>query len=216
MEIIISSASTTIAIIIAFFGGILWKYVDAYLQKKANNYATKQDIENITTKTKSIQTEFQKNLEKFSTDLQFKYKIYENQYINLYSKLYHCVCESEAKRYVYEQTKEEKIDFENVPIPAYKNENGVLVYKIVKLVDENIDSVSPDLLKIVCVLKIVKENLTKEDNNCKILELKKSAEKELIKIIVNDYCWLRKQLHILYDDKEVEKLNTGRFIADRF
>ena len=67
---------------IAFFiSPFLFKhYIPAYLQKKAENLATKQDIEDITNKIESVKLLYEKNLLKFTT--------YHQKQSEVISKLY--------------------------------------------------------------------------------------------------------------------------------
>ena len=46
----------------------IWKALDSYLIKKAENYATKQDVTQITKRTEEIQSEFYKIRSEFDTD----------------------------------------------------------------------------------------------------------------------------------------------------
>ena len=74
---------------------ILTPCLIVYLNEKAKNLATKQDIEEITRKTESIQKEFKESFEIFSSDVEFKYDFYFKQYSILYSHLYSIITQSE-------------------------------------------------------------------------------------------------------------------------
>ena len=65
------------------------------MQEKGRNIATKQDIQEITRKTEEVQQEFRKDIEKYNSDLHFKYDYYYKQYTELYCYLYAIVVQSE-------------------------------------------------------------------------------------------------------------------------
>ena len=60
----------------------------SYMKEKGKNLATKEDIQEITRMTESVQKEFREGFEEFSSDLNFKYEFYYKRYSELYCKLY--------------------------------------------------------------------------------------------------------------------------------
>lgn len=75
-----------------------------YFEKKAENFATKQDVAEMRTKAEEVQAEFHRINERFDADLKFKYQFFEDQYKKLYGGLFEKVCKSEALRCVLKET----------------------------------------------------------------------------------------------------------------
>lgn len=69
------------------------------MDKKGENIATKEDIEEITRKTEEVQREFKEEFEAFSSDMKFKYDFFYKQYSKLYCKLYAIIIQSEYVRH---------------------------------------------------------------------------------------------------------------------
>ena len=69
------------------------------MDKKGENLATKEDIEEITRKTEEVQREFKEEFEAFSSDMKFKYDFFYKQYLELYCKLYAIIIQSEYVRH---------------------------------------------------------------------------------------------------------------------
>lgn len=90
-------------------------YLPSYMDKKGENLATKEDVEEITRKTEEVQKEFKERFEEFSSDMKFKYDFFYKQYSELYCKLYAIVIQSEYVRHFIEVNDGEKIDFEETP-----------------------------------------------------------------------------------------------------
>ena len=62
-------------IAIIFIGGLFTKhYLPTYMDKKGENLATKEDVEEITKLTEQVQKEFNEAFELFSSDVKFKYE----------------------------------------------------------------------------------------------------------------------------------------------
>lgn len=71
------------------------------MSKKGENLATKEDIEEITSKTEEVQRQFKEQFELFSSDVRFKYDFNYKQYSELYCKLYSIIIQSEyVRRYI--------------------------------------------------------------------------------------------------------------------
>lgn len=90
---------------------ILTPILIVYLNEKSKNLATKQDIEEITRKTESVQKEFKESFEVFSSDIEFKYEFYFEQYSRLYSRLYPIVIQSEYLRYFIKISEKKRLSF---------------------------------------------------------------------------------------------------------
>ena len=73
MEYIIIGVNVILTITLGLF---IKNYLPSYMDKKGENLATKEDIQEITRKTEEVQQEFRVGLEEFSSDLQFKYIIH--------------------------------------------------------------------------------------------------------------------------------------------
>lgn len=85
------------------------------MDKKGENLATKEDIEEITRKTEEVQREFKEEFEAFSSDMRFKYDFYYKQYSNLYCKLYAIIIQSEYVRHFIQIKDGKVITFEEAP-----------------------------------------------------------------------------------------------------
>ncbi len=79
----------------------------SYMKEKGKNLATKEDIQEITRMTESVQKEFREGFEEFSSDLNFKYE--------LYYKLYSIIIQSEYVRHFIKLTDGNEYSFEEIP-----------------------------------------------------------------------------------------------------
>ena len=103
-------------IAIIFIGGLFTKhYLPTYMDKKGENLATKEDVEEITKLTEQVQKEFNEAFELFSSDVKFKYEYNYKQYSELYCKLYAIVVQSEYVRRYIKLCENEEISFEEAP-----------------------------------------------------------------------------------------------------
>lgn len=132
-----------IAIILLIFGaGLITKYyLPSYMDKKGENLATKEDVEEITRKTEGVQKEFKEGFAAFSSDMKFKYDFLYKQYSELYCRLYAIVIQSEYVRRFVKLTEDKDISFVDAPFleisPTYREtttwniggENGSSVSK---------------------------------------------------------------------------------------
>lgn len=205
---------------IAVIGTKMWSSIDFYFAEKAKNLATKQDVVEITMKTEAVQTEFHKIIEIFDADLAFKYQFCEKQYNDLYSQLYQKICESEGLRYVLNNLAEEHMNYSDFPVVEFASENeedicqsygDSTINQILNLVSMNYIYASPELVKIVSVLR----NVEKQGNNLaeeKVRKSKIQLRKKLTNIIVEDYNRLRRELHFPGINDESGKLEKGEFI----
>ena len=192
----------------------IWDSSNSYFNEKAKNYATKQDIEEITRKTESVQIEFKQKLEEFEADLSFKYNFYEKQYTLLYSNLYRMISYSNSIIY-FGLNIEKDNEYKNVPIAEfnldneeeYENRAAIIcsdsnesnehtsITNILELVENNVMYASPQLIDIcmaLCYLR-KRDDLSNNDMyNESVIKLRK----KLVEVIVKDYNWLRNQLRL--------------------
>jgi hypothetical protein len=105
-----------ITMVSAFVLGLFMKnYFPAYMDKKGENLATKEDIAEITRKTEEVQSEFKEQFQLFSSDLKFKYDFFYRQYAELYSNLYAIIMQSEYIRRFMLLNDGKNVPFEEVP-----------------------------------------------------------------------------------------------------
>lgn len=115
MDWLIAILNVIILIALYFVRQVVKKSLPTYMEEKAKNLATKQDIEEITRKTEEVQKEFREDFERFSTDVQFKYEYHHKQFEELYSKLYEIIAQSEyTRRFIY-LTGGKECTFEDCP-----------------------------------------------------------------------------------------------------
>lgn len=223
-EILIGAAYVAIFILF-YLGQKLWLSLDKYFEKKAENMATKQDITEITRRTETVQAEFHKVLSKFDADLKFKYEFYEKQYTELYSELFYEICNSEALRYVLVNICGKHLEFANVPIlkctlgkkgheDTLSIEENSIEKKIINLVYQKHIYASPELLKLICTLDKVLSHKKNEKMQKSISQITCELKIKLVKTILKDYHWLRKQLMLQNSEDEIFKLETGTFISN--
>lgn len=191
----------------------VWSAIDSYFETKAVNYATKQDVALITEKTEEVQALFKKDMEEFNADLQFKYKMHEIQYSDLYSKLYQIICKSESFRYLL--LKQNVLtSFEEVPIVELANKESNIVQEIIDLVNNEHAKATPELVKIVNLLDVFEHikysREYTEDDEKLVIKIKAN----LVKTILKDCHWLRTQLQLPYCEEEIEHLDTDSFLIE--
>ncbi len=87
----------------------------SYMKEKGKNLATKEDIQEITRMTESVQKELREGFEEFSSDLNFKYEFYYKRYSELYCKLYAIIIQSEYVRHFIKLTDGNEYSFEEIP-----------------------------------------------------------------------------------------------------
>lgn len=213
IESLLVIVSILVCVVIGFLLKAWKESFDDYFAQKAVNLATKQDVEEITEKTESVLARYREDQSKFEADLQYKYELYKEQYVNLYATLYWEVCISEATRGAVNNIAKANYTFEDVPIASYEDVDTV-IKRITELVEKNKQLVSPQLMKIVVSLKVVEfeieQRLSLEVSIIK--ELKERIVKEMIKTIVKDYHHIRKELK-LDTENEVEQLMNGNFMS---
>lgn len=204
--------SYILIILIFAIVGKIWTSMDKYFEKKAENLASKQDIAEITASTEKVTTEYKQIYEKFTADLNFKYQFYEAQYKELYSELFLNICKSETFRYIYNSNSDAPpLAFCDYPILEYdagetNEEVHKLINEIIGLVDKKHFYASPELLKIV---QILKNNNNNPKNSVETEGVVKNIECRfkimLVKTIIRDFYWLRQQLHL---QENIEATNS--------
>lgn len=200
------------------------------MDKKGENLATKEDVQEITKLTEETQKEFKEGFEKFSTDLHFKYDFYYKQLSGLYSLLYACVIQSEYVRELIEAEKGEHLSNEEVPflsISPTKHTNetvkytnkGEVVNRETKMIETplskmDIDRVAdtiiekgelatPNLLKLAVAYRFYKLVSNDPSMSKDVQDRIVNIEKEIVTTIVKDYNTLRSELKMDYDKEEM-------------
>lgn len=191
-----------------------------YFEKKAENFATKQDVAEMRTKTEEVQAEFHRINERFDADLKFKYQFFEDQYKKLYGGLFEKVCKSEALRCVLKETATESrmlYTFNEMPIVRFENtddKDDNIEKKIIEEIQQNYIYASPDLLKWMSV--IVEIDGFTERWNGNVDEIRHYALTRMIETIIHDYEILREKLYLKDENVECETLENrikmGEFI----
>lgn len=202
---------------------LLQKIMDAfgtYFEKKAENFATKQDVVELRTKNEEVQAEFHRINERFDADLKFKYQFFEEQYKKLYVGLFAKVCKSEALRCVLKKISTENgilYDFNEMPIVRFENtddESDNIEKKILEEIQRNYIYASPDLLKWMSV--IVEIDGFTERRNGDIDGIRHYALTRMIETIIHDYEILREKLCLKDENVECEtledRIKRGEFI----
>lgn len=115
MEIVNLIFNIIVIVLICLVVFFTKNYLPSYMDKKGENLATKEDIEEITRKTEEVQREFKEEFEAFSSDMGFKYDFYYKQYSNLYCKLYAIIIQSEYVRHFIQIKDGKVITFEEAP-----------------------------------------------------------------------------------------------------
>ena len=156
---------------------ILIPFLIVYLNEKSKNLATKQDIEEITRKTESIQKEFKESFEIFSSDVEFKYDFYFKQYSILYSHLYSIVTQSEYLRYFSKISEKKDYPFEDFPFLELTNKKTITKFSFKS--DAKIESSSKTEIINTPLTEFNKKNLCNY-----ILENAAYADQSLLKLAV--------------------------------
>lgn len=198
-------------VLFIILAGILTKYyLPSYLNKKGENLATKEDIEEITRKTEAVQKEFKEGFETFSSDMKFKYDFFYKQYSELYCNLYAIVIQSEYVRHFIKLAYNEDKSFDDAPFfeisPIHKEtttwkidcENGSSVSKKTESIEtpiskfnkkvlcdyiiENGDLASQNLLKLAVSYRFAYNHYSGNDLGGDV-DIKKIADNEEFRII---------------------------------
>lgn len=205
-------------------------FIPSYIEKKGENLATKEDVQEITKLTEETQKEFKEGFEKFSTDLHFKYDFCYKQLSDLYSLLYACVIQSENVRDLIEVEKGVRLSNDEVPflsISPTKHTNETVKYtnkgevvnrktKIIQTplskmdIDRVTDTIiekgelaTPNLLKLAVAYRFYKQVSNDPLMSKDVQDCIVNIEKQIVITIVKDYNTLRRELKMDYDEKEL-------------
>lgn len=226
-------------LLVVICGGLFLKnYLPSYFEKKGENLATKEDVQEITRLTESVQNEFRQEFEDYSKDRSFKYHYYYDQFRELYTKLYCIIAQSEYLRHFFKLYNGSEWDFEDVPfveLHSQKNTqsikfdegkttvsnktthitNGITEFNkraIFDIIIEKGEFASQRLLKLAIAYRFVHQNYAGTDETSDIVKTANDEEliliKEIIHCIVKEYNFLRKELKL---DYVVSELSTGLF-----
>lgn len=168
-----------IAVGIFLLGLFAKNFFPSYMDKKGENLATKEDIEEITKKTEAVQQEFREGFELFSSDVRFKYDFYYKQYSELYCKLYSIVIQSEYVRAFTKVDCGQEISFDEAPFVEIGPS---------KKVSKKIDFKDGEQPKVTSTEEIYETPLSKfnKSHMCSlIIENDSLASQELLKIAVS-------------------------------
>ena len=195
-------------------------FLPAYINKKGENLATKEDIAQITKRTEEVQKEFKEQFELFSSDIEFKYDYHYRQYSELYCILYAIVIQSEYLRYFIGKNDGINTSFDETPFieisPTEKRtetihfENGkttveskraVIVTDISQfnkksMVDYIItkgDLASQELLKLAVSYRFAHEHYSGNRTRQKTDSLQITADKEEFRLIRELVCCIVKE-----------------------
>lgn len=232
-----------IYIVLTLIGLIIGSYLPSYTKEKGKNLATKEDIKEITKKTEEVKHEFNEKFGEFSKKLDFKYRFYEEQMINLYSNLYAMIAQTEYLRYFVKVYEKVDIPFDKAPFlevnqtthhqriniftrevlvdEIIKKENEVTKVKKIEIANEIIKNskyANNRLLKLAVAYRYVNQNYS--NGNKDHLEEKRKYDLEeikligaIIKLIIKEYNFLARELGLSYSEYE---LKNGIFEKDEF
>ena len=215
-------------------------FLPSYIKEKGKNLATKEDVQEITKLTESIQQEFRKEIERFKMDLSFKYDFYYKQYEGLYCYLYAIIVQSEYVRQYIKTVRHQDISFEDAPFitisPINRTnqkieftegkgtkfsqnteiiETPISRFNFEKLVDyiiENSALADQKLIKYAVAYRFVHSVRGADADKEESKEEVERLEKVIIVSIIETFNKLRKELGMGYLEKEFE---TGLFNVER-
>lgn len=215
------SLSTILISIITFIIGLLFKnYLPKYIEEKAKNLATKEDLKEITEITENTLKPYKEDFEKFRNDLSFKYDYNYNKYAELYAELYSIIIQSEYARTIlpnkipfeeepfitFAPIKREKTTFtmggrvtkttEEIKTPLSEFNSGLFIEMII----ESGKFASQDVIKLAISYRAEK-HLNGDDT-----EKATRLLSDLIKLIVKEYNQIRDELKLNCNKNE---LKTG-------
>ena len=218
-------------------GWLLKHYFPTYLEKKAENLATKEDIQEITRLTEETQQAFRKEFERFNADLHFKYDFYSKQFTELYSYLYSIIIQSEYLRTYLSSFKGLSISFDDNPFlqvsPIHetttiteikKGEKSKVTYQtadtetplskfsfdeVIAFIIQHGELAEQELLKYSISYRFI-NTLPEYSNRDDLGAEGNRLQIAIIKSIVQTYNRLRKELNMPY---EKDELDTGSLTA---
>lgn len=238
MEVVGVLLDVLILITIVLGGLLLRNYLPSYLDKKGENLATKEDVQEITRLTESVQKEFRQEFEDYSKDRSFKYQYHYNQFRELYTNLYCIIAQSEYLRYFFNRYKNSELGFDDIPfielqkakytVSSKKEGDKITILnkkytttdvvtefnkkELFTIIIDKGEFASQRLLKLAIAYRFVHQHYAGTDETSDIVEEANNEEfvliKEMIQCIISEYNYLRKELKLDYVETE---LTTGIF-----
>lgn len=225
-----------INIIIFIVGLFLGKFLPSYMTEKGKNIATKEDIGDITKIIEETKIDYIMNIESFKNELSKEISKYSeeikiissdsyNRYIQLYSKLYQAVLQSEYLRgFLNIQGTFEEVPFielhrkrtnEVLNADGYKREvvkieDGITSLNKKFLIDKTFEYgeyASERLIKVAVGYRYIYEFYTIEDHplHQQLMDEELKILNEFIELIVRETNELKKALGFDYNLEEIKK-----------
>ena len=200
-------------IVLIFLYPGLKKWCETYFSKKAENFATKQDIGEITSITENINAKFREQQSMFDANLQFKYRLCEEQYKKLYVPLYWQICSSEATRSAFREFGCKCVPFEEVPVMEY-GDACLAIKSMNELIEKNKEFASPELIKITTSLLILEKEMDqrKSSDLTNANHIQYHLCKLLVKTIIHDYNNLRRNLRMDENSDDYTAFDMAQFM----
>lgn len=115
MELFEVTFSLIVGLVCFILGSILKIGFPAYISKKFDNIATKEDLVALTEIPEKIKLDFQKEFDDYTRSNTFQNDFYYKRYTELYAPLYSIVCQSEGFRVFSEDTQNKAYSFNEFP-----------------------------------------------------------------------------------------------------
>lgn len=220
---------------IFILGLFIKKFLPSYMNEKGKNFATKEDIKDITSRTEEVKILFQKEMEIFSSDLTFTNDYAFNRYSVLYTKIYGIVIQSEYLRYFNKKHKMGDFSLEEVPFIELSRtqvkqqtdlftgvsaseetsiQNEITSFNKKQLCDyiiEHGEYASPKLLKLAIAYRYVWSHYAGKLEDKTATKAFNDSEfeliREIVKTIIIEYNEMRKIVKLSYSEHE---FNTGQ------
>jgi len=213
------------SVIFLIIGFILKWFIPPYMKKKAENLATREDIQRVKRLTEEVKSEFKKTDKLFSVNVKF----YDNQLNKLYSHLYACIAQSECIKdflrcegksvsdidaYPYLQISptteyHRKLTLNDSNRPKIEYSEMQTTTDISKMPFDDIIAriinnsylAEPDLLKLALAYRLFSENHDGLDENDN--EYLRHVEQLIVRDIVISYNQLREKLGMPFEKYEI-------------
>ena len=226
-------------IIVIVIGGLLLKtFLPSYLDKKGENLATKEDIQEITQLTEAVQDEFRRKFNDYDKDRSFKYQYYYDQFRVLYTKLYSIIAQSEYLRRFYKLHNGSEFSFDETPYielnssrstqsisftnalttitsTETKISDAITEFNkkaIFDLIIDNGEYASQRLLKLAVAYRFVYKHYAGTDPTSDVVKTANEEEftliKEIIYCVIKEFNFYRSELKLDFIQSE---LDTGMF-----
>jgi len=221
-----------IALAAFFIGLFVREYFPSYLKKKAENLATKEDLEALTRIAKAIETEYQKQIAEYSNIIRINTDHLYKQLDLIYASAYAAACQSAEYKYFVHMYKnyfpdselilnKHFINFEIVDnskyieseLLKYSDANAVVKVKE-QIVNVSFDAICDAVIKnpkyatskiLKAVIKYKLHSLYGEilNKTQSIEDDKDTYIEEIVQAIVKDYNQIHKSLGLEYCDSEL-------------